>query len=78
MNVTKASIKAAYIANLKRTYAFYVEGSRPLALAHEAADKALSGTMKLKGKCWDDALVQHNLHPSTPMRVLAALPAGEA
>ncbi len=71
---TKSAIKAAYIAALQATYAFYTEGSRPLALANEAADSALSGKMKLKGACWDVALKANGLHPSITLRELAELP----
>ena len=71
----KSAIKASYIANLKATYPFYVEGSRPLALAHDAADKALSGAMKLKGECWDKALSDNGMSPRVTLAQLAALPA---
>lgn len=67
---TKSAIKAAYIAALQATYAFYTEDSR----ANEAADSALSGKMKLKGACWDAALKANGLRPSITLRELAELP----
>lgn len=45
----KNKIKALYIQKLQATYPFYVDGSRPLELANQAADKALAGKVKLEG-----------------------------
>lgn len=53
---TKTKIKARYIALLKVRYPLYTEGSRPLALAHDAADAALTGKIKLEGECWEQAV----------------------
>jgi hypothetical protein len=72
---TKAQVKAAYIAALRRTYPFYTEGSRALELAHLAADKALAGAMKLEGAAWDEALKECGLSPRVTLRQLAALEA---
>ena len=74
MTPTKKSIKAAYIDALQKTYPFYTEGSRPLAMAENAADKALSGVMRLEGDCWSAALVAHGLKPSVTLKALKALP----
>jgi len=70
----KESIRASYIALLQETYPFYVEGSRPLALAHVAADAALAGKVKLKGDCWEMALIANGLSPRITLKALAALP----
>lgn len=71
---TKAKLKACYIRNLQATYPFYTEGSRPLELAHKAADAAISGAQKLKGDCWDAALTECGLSKSITLKALAALP----
>lgn len=70
---TKSKIKADYIANLKATYAFYVEGSSPLELANLAADKALAGIMRLEGDCWFNALASNGLPKNITLKALAAL-----
>lgn len=50
----KAKIKETYLARLQETYpAIYVPGSRPLNLASDAADAALSGRLKLEGDVWE-------------------------
>jgi hypothetical protein len=74
---SKATLKARYIANLQATYPFYVEGSRPLQLANEAADAALAGTLKLKGECWDKALKECGLPKGITLKALAGLEAGQ-
>lgn len=72
---TKTAIKAAYIANLQAAYPFYAHGSRPLALANEATDKALAVKMKLEGGCWFSALASNGVQKSATMKMLAELPA---
>ena len=71
---TKAAIKASYIANLKATYAFYLDGSKPLVLAIVAADRALAGKIKLEGDCWYKALADNGMQKASTMKMLAALP----
>lgn len=71
---TKTNIKACYIACLKTTYAFYEEGSKPLALAHQAADAALSGKQKLQGDCWFKALAANGVQKAASCAMLADLP----
>lgn len=72
---TKSAVKTVYIAQLQARYPFYTEGSRPLELAHQAADAALSGAMKLDGECWDNALQACGLSKRITLKALAALPA---
>lgn len=74
MTATKASVKAAYIANLRAAYPFYTDGSRPLSLANLAADAALAGIQKIEGECWTKALRDNNLQKATTLKMLAALP----
>lgn len=72
---TKTAIKSAYIAALQAAYPFYEEGSRPLELAHKAADAALNGVQTIKGECWDKALEACGLSKWATLKELAALPA---
>lgn len=72
--MTKSEIKRAYIANLQATYPFYVEGSRPLKLANEAADLALAGKIRLEGDCWYAALAPAGLNSRSTKAQIAALP----
>jgi hypothetical protein len=71
---TKSSIKESYITTLKNLYPFYVEGSRPLDLAHKAADQALAGKMKLEGEAWFQTLLLHGIDRRATMRFLSELP----
>lgn len=71
---TKAKLKAAYIAALKRNYSFYIEGSKPLELAHIAIDKALSGKMRLQGDSFDEALKESGLPKNITLKALSQLP----
>lgn len=72
--ITKTKIKETYIRLLQETYPFYEEGSRPLALAKQTTDDALSGRCWLKGDCWIRALSENGLSPHITPRALAALP----
>ena len=71
---TKALVKTRYISELQSRYEFYTPGSRPLELAKQAIDKALSGQMKLKGDAWDATLKGCGLSPRITMAELANLP----
>jgi hypothetical protein len=71
---TKASIRDAYIRILQVRYPFYTEGSKPLELAYLAADKALTGQVKLEGECWELALGQHGLPKRITLKALKELP----
>jgi hypothetical protein len=72
--MTKREIKAAYIAKLQSRYPFYTDGSKPLALANEAADKALAGLYRLEGDCWFEALALAGLTKRSTIAQIAALP----
>ena len=76
---TKRAIHAAYIEGLKQTYPWARDGGvaqeRGLALAAQAADKALAGKLKLEGRIWFEALAQNGVQKSSSMKILAGLPA---
>lgn len=69
----KNKIKALYIQKLQATYPFYVDGSRPLELANQAADKALAGKVKLQGECWESAVREATGLKTWTMATLAGL-----
>lgn len=71
----KQAIKTLYIQKLQAAYPFYTEGSRPLELAAQAADKALAGSVKLEGDCWNEAVREVTGLTRWTMRALAELPA---
>lgn len=73
--MTKAEVKVAYIQELQARYPFYTEGSRPLQLANEAADKALAGLVRLEGEAWFAALARAGLNKRSTRAEIAALPA---
>jgi len=70
----KSAIKKLYIEKLQSTYPFYAEGSKPLAMANQAADAALSGKIKLDGDCWNSAVKEVTGLSRWTMRNLAELP----
>lgn len=72
--MTKSEIKAAYIAQLQTRYPFYTEGSRPLAAANDAADKALAGLIRLEGDCWFESLALAGLNNRSTKAQIAAIP----
>jgi hypothetical protein len=71
---TKTQLRDAYIARLQATYDWYVDGSRPLALAHAAVTEALSGGLKLDGLCWNQALRECGLSTFITRKALSELP----
>lgn len=55
----KNKILAKYLTNLETLYmgrVDYSEGSRPRAIAIQAATAALAGTLKLEGEAWESAV----------------------
>lgn len=71
----KSKIKALYIQKLQATYPFYIEGSRPLELANQAADKALAGKLKLEGECWESAVREATGLKTWTKKMIEGLPA---
>lgn len=72
----KSKIKAAYLRKLLETYpAIYTPGSRALALANKAVDRALLGEIKLEGICWLGALEEVTGRAKWTKKALAELEA---
>lgn len=70
----KKAIKRRYIELLQATYPFYIEGSKSLAMAKDAADNALNGMLKLEGVCWERAVNEISGLRQWTNRDLANLP----
>lgn len=75
LKANKEGMRELYIAELQAQYPFYTEGSRPLELAYQAVDAALSGKIKLAGECWERVLRTYSLPLNISNKSLAKIPA---
>ena len=76
--MTKLQLRHNYLNNLEAMYSGQVDyssGSRAREAAIRAADAALSGSIKLEGKAWDNALASVGLSATATRAQIAALPA---